>query len=204
MTKTDGASKILMYAHPFFQGKEWYDWVYVHFEEFNASGDAIENYYPARILGFVTINNVPEAVVHCSEKPINWTDMDDNFIVRTKLGSSAEPHETIFPPGTEVVALSCVSNTKSNSLTVVIISSIAKSNSLTTSSINDSNSRIRGGIIAKSNSLTASSIDESNSRIRGGIHGGCEWGSVRCSTGIVGAKRRQRCGRCHAQDWPAC
>ena len=71
MTKTDFGSKILLYAHPSFQGREWYDWVYVHFEEINASGDAIENYYPARILGFVTINNVTEAVVHCSEKPVN-------------------------------------------------------------------------------------------------------------------------------------
>ena len=51
MTKMDFGSKILLYAHPSFQGREWYDWVYVHFEEINASGDAIENYYPARILG---------------------------------------------------------------------------------------------------------------------------------------------------------
>ncbi len=90
MTKTYFGSKILLYAHPSFQGREWYDWVYVHFEEISASGDAIENYYPARILGFVTINNVTKAVVHCSEKPVYWTDAEDNFIVRTKLGSSAE------------------------------------------------------------------------------------------------------------------
>ena len=44
ITKTDGGSKILLYAHPSFQGREWYDWVYVHFEEFNADGDSIENY----------------------------------------------------------------------------------------------------------------------------------------------------------------
>ena len=50
----------------------------------------IKNYYPARIVGFVTINYATEAVVHCSEKPVNWTDVEDNFIVRTKLGSSAE------------------------------------------------------------------------------------------------------------------
>jgi hypothetical protein len=55
MTKTDCGSKILLYAHLSFQGREWYDWVYVDFEENNASGVAIENYYPARILGFVTI-----------------------------------------------------------------------------------------------------------------------------------------------------
>ena len=46
---TDGGSKILLYAHPWFQGREWYDWVYVHFEEINSSGDPIENYNPARI-----------------------------------------------------------------------------------------------------------------------------------------------------------
>ncbi len=60
MTKTDFGSKILLYAHPSFQGREWYDWVYVHFKEINASGDAIKNYYPATILGFVTINNFTE------------------------------------------------------------------------------------------------------------------------------------------------
>jgi hypothetical protein len=61
-----------------------------NFEEFNAAGDPIENYYPARILGFVTINNITEAHVHCSEKSVNWTDVEDKFIVRTKLGSRAE------------------------------------------------------------------------------------------------------------------
>jgi hypothetical protein len=67
MTKTDDGNKILLYdVHPYFQGREWYDWVYVHFEEFNASGDAIEIYYPERILGFVMINNITEAVVHCA------------------------------------------------------------------------------------------------------------------------------------------
>ncbi len=77
----------MLYAHPFFQGKEWYDWVYVHFEENNASGETIENYYPVRILGFVTLNNATETVINCSEKPINWTDLEDNFFVnetRTK------------------------------------------------------------------------------------------------------------------------
>ena len=62
-------------------------WVYVHFEEINASGETIENYYPCRILGFVTLNNAAETVINCSEKPINWTDLEDNFFVnetRTK------------------------------------------------------------------------------------------------------------------------
>jgi hypothetical protein len=70
-TISDDGTKILLYAHPSFQGKAWYDWVYVHFEEINAAGDAVENYYPARILGFVNMNNITEAVVHCSEKPVH-------------------------------------------------------------------------------------------------------------------------------------
>jgi hypothetical protein len=87
IAKSAYGNKIMLYAHPFFQGKEWYDWVYVHFEENNASGETIENYYPVRILGFVTLNNATETVINCSEKPINWTDLEDNFFVnetRTK------------------------------------------------------------------------------------------------------------------------
>jgi len=64
--------------------------VYVHFEEINASKDAVENFHPARILGFTTVKNVTEAVIHCAEKPFNWSDVEDNFIVRTKLGSRVE------------------------------------------------------------------------------------------------------------------
>jgi hypothetical protein len=41
-TTTDG-NKVIFYAHSFFQGRRWYDWAYVHFEEINATGDAVEN-----------------------------------------------------------------------------------------------------------------------------------------------------------------
>ena len=88
--KSGNGQKITLYAHPFFQGREWYDWVYVHFEEINSSGETIENHYPARILGFVTLNNVTEAVIHCSEKPVHWSDLEGNFLVRTKLGQNSD------------------------------------------------------------------------------------------------------------------
>jgi hypothetical protein len=42
------------------QGKKWYNWAYVHFEELNASGMVVENYYPAKMLGFITINGITE------------------------------------------------------------------------------------------------------------------------------------------------
>jgi hypothetical protein len=36
--------------------KERNDWAYIHVEEFKSSGEAIETYYPSKILGFVTIH----------------------------------------------------------------------------------------------------------------------------------------------------
>ena len=121
MTKTDFGSKILLYAHPSFQGREWYDWVYVHFKEINASGDAIENYYPARILGFVTINNITEAVVHCSDKPVNWTDIEDNFIVRTKHRSSAEISIVSVPSSSLVHPLCALPDYGSGNTSYIIV-----------------------------------------------------------------------------------
>jgi hypothetical protein len=84
-TRSKDGCKILLYAHLSFQGNEWYDWVYVHFEEINAYGDVVENFYPARILGFITVNNVTEAVIHCAEKSLNWSEIEENFIVKTNL-----------------------------------------------------------------------------------------------------------------------
>ena len=69
-TRSSDGCKIILYAHPSFQGNEWYD----------ASGDAVENFYPARILGFITVNNVTEAVIHCAEKPLKWSDVEENLL----------------------------------------------------------------------------------------------------------------------------
>jgi hypothetical protein len=43
------------YAHPCFQGYQWYDWALVHFQEVNNQGEQIENHYPSKILGFLSI-----------------------------------------------------------------------------------------------------------------------------------------------------
>jgi hypothetical protein len=68
--KTHDGTKLILYAHQNFQGKKWYDWAYVHFEESNSSGEAIKTYYPSKILGFVTIHGITEAVIQCSKKPL--------------------------------------------------------------------------------------------------------------------------------------
>ncbi len=45
ITSTSGESK-QFYAHPCFQGHQWYDWALVHFQEVNNQGEQIENHYP--------------------------------------------------------------------------------------------------------------------------------------------------------------
>jgi hypothetical protein len=46
----------------------------------------MENYYPSRLLGFITTNNTQEAVIQCSGNPIQWDTIQQNFIVRIQLG----------------------------------------------------------------------------------------------------------------------
>ena len=120
-TLSDGGSKLLLYAHPSFQGKEWYDWVYVHFEEIMASGDAVENCYPAKIIGFVTINNITEAIIHSTEKPVNWSAVEENFVVRMNLGSRADVSIVSVPVSSLVHPLCALPDYGSNSLSYIIL-----------------------------------------------------------------------------------
>ena len=55
----------IFYAHPCFQGEEWYDWAMIHFEETNDLGESIETYYPSLLHGFIIIDGEREAVVQC-------------------------------------------------------------------------------------------------------------------------------------------
>ena len=71
--------------------------MYVHFEEINATGQTVENFYPAKILGFITMNDITEAVIQCSEKPLNWTDLSDKFFVKTVLGTNDDESYVTVP-----------------------------------------------------------------------------------------------------------
>ena len=95
-TTKDG-NRVIFYSHPHFQGRKWYDWAYVHFEEITASGEAIEKYYPSKILGFITISGTPEAVIQCSEKPLIWSDLEKNFFVKTTIGTDIDVSYVIVP-----------------------------------------------------------------------------------------------------------
>ncbi len=89
-TKTHDGTKLILYAHTNFQEKKWYDWAYVHFEELNSSGEAIKTYYPSKILGFVTIHGITEAVIQCSKKPLFWSDLEEKFILKTIIGTNID------------------------------------------------------------------------------------------------------------------
>ena len=69
----------------------------MHFEETHATGETVENFYPAKILGFITINNITEAVIQCSEKPLIWTDLSDKFFVKTVLGTNHDESYVTVP-----------------------------------------------------------------------------------------------------------
>ncbi len=49
-------------------------------------GEEIENHYPSKILGFLDIEENREAVIQCSIKPLLWSVVERNFIVKLKLG----------------------------------------------------------------------------------------------------------------------
>ncbi len=78
----------IFYAHPCYKGEQWYDWAMVHFEETNNLGHKVENYYPSRLLGFITTNRTCKAVIQCYINPNDWEDIQQNFIVETQLGSN--------------------------------------------------------------------------------------------------------------------
>jgi hypothetical protein len=96
-TKIHDGTKLILYAHPNFQGKKWYDWAYVHFEELKSSGEAIETYHSSKILGFVTIHGITEAVIQCSEKPLIWSDLEEKFILKTIIGTNIDVSYVTVP-----------------------------------------------------------------------------------------------------------
>ncbi len=76
----DNSSKIILYAHPCFQGNPRYDWAYVHFQEVSPDGIEVENYYPSCIIGFITLQGITEAVIQCAEKPLLWLAVETFFL----------------------------------------------------------------------------------------------------------------------------
>jgi hypothetical protein len=87
----------IFYSHLCYKGEQWYDWAMVHFEETNNLGHKVKNYYPSRLLGFITSNGTREAVIQCSINPIDWNNIQQNFIVETQLGTNFHVSFLIVP-----------------------------------------------------------------------------------------------------------
>ena len=66
------------------------------------------------------MNNVIEAVIHCAEKPLKWSDVEENFIVRTKLGSRVEVSIVSVPISSLVHPLCTLPDYGSDSLCYII------------------------------------------------------------------------------------
>jgi len=50
----------------------------------------VEAYSPSKILGFIKMSGSTEAVIQCSEKPLIWSDVENNFMVKLKIGTDME------------------------------------------------------------------------------------------------------------------
>jgi hypothetical protein len=85
----DNSSRIILYAHPCFQGNPRYNWAYVHFQEVSPDGIEVENYYLSCIIGFNTLQGISEAMIQCAEKPLLWSAVETNFS-RVKIGTLFE------------------------------------------------------------------------------------------------------------------
>jgi hypothetical protein len=53
----------------------------------NNQGEQIENHYPSKILGFLSIKGKREAVIQCSIKPLLWSTVKRFFFNQMKLGT---------------------------------------------------------------------------------------------------------------------
>ena len=84
--------KIKFNAHPWYHGAPWYDWAWVDFVIEQSNGETSREYYPSMVLGFVMQDNdgPVQAVVHCSEQPVEWSSVESDFFVQFKLGSELD------------------------------------------------------------------------------------------------------------------
>jgi hypothetical protein len=96
-TESQDGNQVIYHANPHFQGRMWYDWAYVHFEERITNGEVVERYYPSKILGFVKIDGKSEAVIQCATKPLRWSRLKKQFVVEVILGIDDEVSVVTVP-----------------------------------------------------------------------------------------------------------
>ena len=69
----------------------------------------MESFCPAKILGFIKINNLAETnvIVQCMERPLVWSQLEKHFPIKVVLGSDDEV-SIVSVPITSLVHPLCV------------------------------------------------------------------------------------------------
>jgi hypothetical protein len=106
-TISQDGDRVIYHANPHIQGRMWYDWAYVHFEEEVANGDTVEIFYPAKVLGFIKFEEKTEAVIQCTEKQLRWSRVKKNFLEKVILGTN-DAISTVTVPLLSLVHPLCV------------------------------------------------------------------------------------------------
>ena len=88
VTISQDGNRIILHANPHIQGRKWYERAYVHFQEGGGDINAVESFYPAKILGFVKFDQKTEAVIQCTERPLHWSTLKNKFVVKVSLGTN--------------------------------------------------------------------------------------------------------------------
>jgi hypothetical protein len=86
-TISQDGNQVVYHANPHLQGRMWYDWAYVHFKETITNGEIVERFYPSKILGFVKFDERTEMVIQCANKPLRWSRVKKQFLVKVILGT---------------------------------------------------------------------------------------------------------------------
>ena len=50
----------------------------------------MKKHYPSKILGFVKMSGTPESITQCSENPLIWSEVENIFLVKTKIGTDMD------------------------------------------------------------------------------------------------------------------
>jgi hypothetical protein len=109
----DDGRTCIFRAHPNLHGRPWYDWALVEYamqEKDTGNDHATMQYYPSKILGFVTIHGRRKVAVQSAHEPMDWEHLENSFFVRGKLDMNFEVSFILIPVTAIVLPLCVVPN----------------------------------------------------------------------------------------------
>ena len=85
------------------------------------NGVGVESLYPAKILGFIKIEDRTEAVIQCTEKPLRWSRVKKNFLVKVSLGTNNAILTVTVPILSLVYPLCVIPDYGGNSTSYIVV-----------------------------------------------------------------------------------